>query len=864
MKKIKTILFLLLIPFSGAVSAHQNILDTIIELRKTSYIAKDLFQELISSHKVPMAFGNSPGNHRIEFAKKTQTLHDILTKSLKDTDFSYQIRNGKVLIIPKNTDGKATISGFVRDEESGESLIGATIQDQFTGNGAISNTYGFFSLTLTNAPANLQISYVGFSPMNLQFELNRDTVINALLTPSTNKLEEVLISSDENQVESTKMSNISLSREDLEIAPMLLGERDVLKTLQLLPGVKSGSEGSSGVYVRGGGADQNLILLDGVPVYNASHLFGFLSVFNSDAINKVELMKGGFPARYGGRLSSVIDIAMKEGNVNESTGKASIGLIASKFTIEGPIKNRKTSYIFSARRTYIDALARPFLSPEDANFYHFMDFNAKVNHRFSDKDHIFLSFYGGRDKFKSAASQTVFAADGGILDESNTESGIKWGNIVSVLRWNHLFGPKLFANLSANVSQYGFTAFDQTSTFYELLGRSVLQELNYKSGIRDFTARLDLDYQHSPRFGTKFGGFLTNHQFNTGILQFVDDEQQSTTVGNDETSATEAAIYMENDIKFGDLVSVNIGIHTSAFRVNNRTYNSLQPRFSSNISLSKQLSLKASYSEMTQYIHLLSNTGIGLPTDLWVPATDRVRPQQSRQVAAGFVRVSDKYEVTLEGYYKDMENLIAYENGASYIATDVGWENKIVIGKGESYGAELLLRKKSGRVNGWVSYTWAKSSREFSDINFGRPFPFRYDRRHEIKTIASYELKENVTLSGTWIFGTGNPTTLATSTYLGTKVDPNFENPFHSGDKVENIESRNNYRMRNYHRLDANISWKKPKKRGVRTWSLGAYNLYNRKNPFFIYIDEYAEDGAALKQVSLFPFIPSINYSFDF
>ena len=771
---------------------------------------------------------------------------------------------------------KYTISGYIKDAASGESLIGANAFEKSSLSGTSSNTYGFYSLTLPASDSvTLIYSYVGYGAQAVRLALRQDTVINVGLQDNA-LLDEVVITAAEAEKiqEVTQMSAVSVPIEQIKAMPAFLGEVDVLKTLQLLPGVQSGNEGTSGIYVRGGGPDQNLILLDGVPVYNASHLFGFFSVFNADAINSVNLIKGGFPARYGGRLSSVIDISMKEGNMKEFHGEGSLGIVAGKLTLEGPIIKDKTSFIVSARRTWIDLLARPLIQAQtdgdETAGYYFYDLNAKVNHRFSNRDRLYLSAYLGSDRFYS-----LFKYDneqnGTTLTDEN-EAGLNWGNITSALRWNHTFTPKLFSNLTMTYSRYRLDLFDDYRYEYLNDNRVTVEQglTKYISGIEDFAAKLDMDFIPSPQHYVRFGANVIRHKFEPGALNLTyedgfDNTQLDTLLGSRDTYATEFALYGEDDIEVSRRLKLNVGVHFSGFYVDQEMYTSLQPRVAARYLVSPQLSLKASYSRMTQFIHLLTNAGIGLPTDLWVSSTARIRPQDAQQFALGAAQeLGGGYEVSLEGYYKDMQNLIAYEEGASFIDVNSDWQDKVVVGEGESYGAELLVQKKEGRTTGWLGYTLSWSMRQFDDLNFGKRFPYRYDRRHDIGVAVMHQWKERVDVSFSWVYGSGNAITLPTDRYAGSQS--RFGNFGFGGNTLYNYGERNSFRMRAFHRLDASIAFKKNTRWGERSWVLGVYNAYSRRNPFYLYLDESFDQNEPnrFRQVSLFPIIPSISYRFKF
>ncbi len=749
----------------------------------------------------------------------------------------------------------------MRDAQTGESLIGATIFDLKSKSGTVTNIYGFFSLTLPSDSVVLRASFVGYQVKENALQLATDLDLDFSLE-SGELLDEVVVTAEEAIELLPQMSTVTVPMEQLKKVPVLLGETDILKTIQLLPGIQGGNEGSSGVYVRGGGPDQNLILIDGVPVYNANHLFGFFSVFNADAINNVSVVKGGFPARYGGRLSSVIDISMKEGNNQKISGKGSIGLISSKFTLEGPIKNENTSFIVSARRTYIDLLTRPIVkASSDGDVvagYFFEDFNAKINHRFSRKDRLYLSFYGGKDKFYFRDKYASVQINNDVIEETEDEGGLKWGNLIGAVRWNHLYSPKLFSNVTATFSRYRFDVF---SNFKQVtVGEPTEEErIRYLSGIEDMAVKVDFDYLPTADHNIKFGASVINHAFRPGVFSYKSEVEADTTFGARTIKANELSAYVEDDFQIGNKLRLNAGLHGSLFSVRDKTFLSLQPRLSARYLVGQDISLKASYAQMRQFIHLLSNSGVGLPTDLWVPATDLVKPQESWQVAVGVAKSFNGFELSLESYYKEMDNLIEYLDGASFFNTDDDWEEKVAAGSGTSYGTEFLIQKKTGRLTGWVGYTWSKTTRQFEDLNFGEEYPYKYDRRHDLSVVSVYQINDQVSISGTWVYGTGNAVSLPESQFQN--FNPTSNGFFSQG--LEYYPSRNNYRMRDYHRLDVGISMSKQKKRGVRTWSLGAYNLYSRRNPFYIDIRS-TSTGREFVQTSLFPIIPYLTYSFEF
>jgi hypothetical protein len=667
------------------------------------------------------------------------------------------------------------------------------------------------------------------------------------------------------------MSRIDIPVNQIKEIPALLGEKDVLKVIQLLPGVQTGGEGQSGLYVRGGGPDQNLMLLDEAIVYNASHLFGFFSVFNGDALKSVELVKGGFPARYGGRLSSVIDLSMKEGNNRKYTGEVGVGVLSSRFTFEGPIKEGKSSFMISGRRTYIDLLIQPFLYAATGNNggYYFYDFNAKANYTLSEKDRLYLSGYFGKDEFYTKIRE----------DRARLDTDFGWGNRTVTARWNHVFSPKLFSNASIIYSHYklnigleSYDGFDDTFL------------LNYQSVIDDIGFKYDFDWRPHPNHQVRYGLQTTRHQFRPAALvikagDFGELQNKINTI-----NTYESGIYIEDVWKLGDL-QLNPGFRLSHYAVEGTTFVNPEPRFSASYNIAPDLAVKASYARMFQYIHLLSNSGISLPTDLWIPATAGLLPMRSEQTAIGLAKDFDKgFSLTWEAYYKDMKDVVQYREGASFLLEDdifsssaVGggrnWEQQITRGNAWSYGTELFLQKKVGPFTGWIGYTLSWTQMKFPELNGGKPFYARYDRRHDISVVGSYKIKKNVNFAFTWVYGTGNAVTLAQGYIPGNNHQmsayPIVWNPqMQSYNNFIDFGSRNDFRMEAYHRLDLGLQFYKQKKNGMQTWEISLYNAYNQANPFFYYgVNEYRNNGdvyQSLKKVTLFPVLPSVSWSFKF
>ncbi|MEZ4702255.1 MAG: TonB-dependent receptor [Rhodothermales bacterium] len=786
---------------------------------------------------------------------------------------------------------KSTLSGYVRDVASGESLIGAAVFDIDRKVGATSNAYGFYSLTLPAGPARLVVSYLGFDPVAFDLDLAADRELNIELSPSSISLDTLLVEAARSEAleTTTQMSVSRVPVEQILSMPALLGEVDVMRAIQMLPGVQSGNEGSTGLYVRGGSPDQNLILIDGAPVYNASHLFGFLSVFNADAIRNVQLTKGGFPARYGGRLSSVLEMSMKEGNERVYSGQFAVGVVSAHALLEGPLVRNRSSFMVAARRSFVDLFTASLLT--DQPRYYLYDVNAKVNYTFSRRDRVYGSFYTGNDVFHQTQRSEYSApntADGTLTDVTN--SGLVWGNTLATFRWNHLFSNRLFSNVLVLHSDYHFRISEEERLALTRAGSTVTDRslLRYASGVRDVSTRIDFEYQPAPAHYVRFGASGTLHRYLTGALQYR--EQQVGEVARDTSliaaprvAAGEFQVYAEDDWTVGPRASVNAGVHASAFDVQDGGYASVEPRLSFRFSLAERWSVKASFAAMTQYLHLLTNAGLGLPTDLWVPSTTLVRPQRSQQTALGLAHtMRGGYEVSIESYYKRMSHLIEYREGASFLGVGKGWEQNVTSGEGRSYGVEWFLQKKTGRTTGWLGYTLAWSDRAFEALNFGRTFPYKFDRRHDLAITLAHDLTRRWRLSGSWVYGSGNAITLPTARYLADGIRI-FELPnsasIDNNTQYDYIERRNGLRMRAYHRLDLGVEYTWQKRRVKQAWSASVFNVYNRQNPFFYYRDDdyvlAAGDGgpgdglnvitkSQIKQQSLFPIIPSVSYRLSF
>jgi len=749
-----------------------------------------------------------------------------------------------------------TISGSVKDASSGEELISATIAvKELPGVGVVANDYGFYSLTLKKGTYTIRYQYLGYQTQEVPVELSASRTINIELKPTGRELKEVEITADRPDLNVTRvqMGVERLTSKEIKQIPVLFGEQDVLKTLSLLPGVKSAGEGNAGFYVRGGSADQNLILLDEAPVYNASHLLGFFSVFNSDAIKDVTLYKGTMPAEFGGRVSSVLDVKMNDGNSKRRQIRGGIGLIASRLTFETPLLKDRSSLIVSGRRTYADVFLK--LS-RDSNLrkshLYFYDFNAKLNYRINDKNRVFLSGYFGRDDFGFGET---FAFD--------------WGNATGTVRWNHLFSDKLFSNTSLIFSNYDYRISLNTGEF----------DIDISSSIRDWNIKQDYQYFASSKSSFKFGWNAIYHTFVPGKIQSTGAIDLNNFLKN--RYALENAVYGTHEWKISSLLNAEYGLRVSSFSfIGNgpvysflpdgavdstyqvkkgtfvKTYFNLEPRLNLAYLIDEKQSVKAGYARTTQNLHLLSNTTSGNPTDIWVPSSNNIRPELCDQFSAGYFRnlMNNAYETSFETYYKNLYNQIDYRNGAVLIFNELV-EGELVYGSGRAYGAEFLVRKKVGKLTGWVGYTLSRTERKFNDINEGNYYPAKQDRTHDVVVVAIYELNKKWSLSSNFIYYTGNAVTFPSGKY---QID---------GQVVNYYSERNGYRMPAYHRLDFGATYfRKNTDTYESSWTFSVYNVYGRKNAYTISFRESETNPGTTEAVrlSLFRAIPAITYNFHF
>lgn len=850
----------------------------------------------------------------VTLSVENASIETVLNSIFGKTNVQYIIHGSRVIL--KLRPKTITVSGIIHDAVSRETLIAANVFDLLSQKGAVSNNFGFYSLSLPPGEVRLRGSYVGYSSHEISFTAESDTVIHFFLQPSS-LLQEVVIEGKQTApLHSTETGKITLNAQTLQALPSFLGEKDVIKSLQLMPGVAAGTEGFAGMYVRGGNLDENLYLVDGNPLYHVNHLGGIFSTFNPEAVKTMDFYKGSFPARYGGRLSSVVDVRMNDGSMRDFSGTASIGLISSRFHLQGPIIKDKTSFSVSLRRTYLDLIARPALyyvgrknkkenpnSYEDPDVgYYFYDFNAKVNHKFSDRSRLYLSVYDGKDKLflnmdtrheGSYNLQRYYDPENPPfnthheINESKTNFDMGWGTRMASLNWAYAINSKLFSNATLVYSRYSSDIDAKTKEKTQLTITDVKTkekttqinqgngETNYSSGIRDIGYRLEFDYTPVNNHYIRFGTSLLHHTFRpeqSGIIStFEDDtEKRSDTVtfANDRILVKELSLYAEDEMDIRKNLKVNAGIHLSAFLVQGKSYVSAQPRLSARYLFTDDWSVKASYGKMNQYVHLLQSSNISLPNDLWVPITKNIKPMVSHQVSAGVFGRWRGFDLSAEGYYKSSKNQVEYREGSHLLTGKLNWEDRVAQGLSESYGMEMMANKTFGNTSGWLGYTLSWSNRRFpnGEINRGRVYPAKYDNRHKINAVVMHKFGKKFDASASWVYSTGNWTTLAMQKFIDE-----------GGYEMEYIDKRNNFKMPAYHRLDLSFNYYRYKKKGrMGIWNLSIYNVYSHHNSFLVmpsnekiitptqngYMEE--EGKPILKSLSIFPIIPSFSYTYKF
>ncbi|MBW6492059.1 MAG: TonB-dependent receptor [Lentimicrobium sp.] len=751
------------------------------------------------------------------------------------------------------------LSGFVYDELNKESLIGASVFNPESGKGTVTNSYGYYTIMVDiSAQGEIQISFTGYLPLRMQLKDIKKAEIDFYLKPGISLTGVNIVSEELTSVnKTTETGTIRLSIREIKKIPNLFGEVDIIKAFQMTPGVQSGGEAKSEMYVRGGSPDQNLIILDDVPLYYVAHFGGFLSVFNADAISDVKLIKSGFPARYGGRLSSVFDVRMKEGNMEKFAGQGSLGLLSSKLLLEGPAFNGKSSFMISARRNTL-----PLLRLMGTGIgYNFHDLNAKFNYKLTDRDRLFFSFYQGNDAV-SIKNKTYY---------SNLKSTVSWGNLAGAVRYNKIVNDKIFTNLVLAVSQYQYS----NKLKNEIESDSTIQIVNNQltSKVRDLLFKAEVSY--SPlanyRILSGYSGILHHISPNDEVYdaEFNDKKVHRNYSSGDKS--LENAFFTEHEISLNNF-SINAGLRIPHMYVDKTSYLFAEPRINTNIPLNQQTSVKLSYAVTNQFMHLLSYSGTGIPNDYWMPSTGNIKPGRSAQYSLSFARSfnSKNIELSVETYYKELSGLIAFRPGYSLTGAFSSWESVVVSnGKGINYGVEFFLQKTKGRSTGWAGLTIADATRKFNELNGGKAFPFKYNRLLDINLVWNYEISAKIIVSATWTYGSGYPVTIASK-----RIDL-------EGQEVFVYDEINSFHMRDYHRMDVAVNFPAKTRWGERVWTISIYNVYNRKNPYYYYYDrkilgynevtspsgfdfEAVYDNLKLYQKSLFGFFPSFGYSFKF
>ncbi len=796
-------------------------------------------------------------------------LEDNLKEMFGSTSIKWSVRGRYVSL---KAAVRYTLRGHVTDLLSSETLISAGV---FTGrSGTITNEFGFYSITLDEGEYEFTFSYIGYETRSLHVKLDKDKVLNVALRPDARLDAAIVTGRAETGVQATRSGAIDIPRSVLDNSPVLLGEKDVLKTIQTLPGVQGGMDGFSGIFVRGGSDDENLLLLDGVPVYNAAHAFGIFSVFTPESVKKVTLYKSDFPARYAGRASSVVDVRTNDGDMNSMHGAVTVGIMTDAVHLEGPLDDGKTSFSVSGRLVH-SLLFSPLMKAFDvpANYW-FYDLNGKINHRFSDKDRLYLGIYRGNDHLGlDEEYESTFGGETRIDEKDETR--MKWGNTIGTFRWNHVFGRRLFSNTTAFINSY-HGSFGQSSlsdyhgkVLNEYLEDRYLEErFRFSSGIFDVGAKTDFDWNPTPEHSVKFGAEVTSHRYHpdsnvSAVFSKTGDSALRDTLYTNASSVQrgfEASVYAEDDFSVGEKLKIDAGVHLSLFATQGKSYLSPQPRLSLRYAMTDDLALKGGYARMAQYIHKLSSSNISLPTDLWVPITKDIRPLVTDQVSSGVAFLGIKgWELTAEAYWKWSENVLEYKNAAANGSAAAEWSEAVEMGSGRAYGVELLARKTDGPATGWLSYTWSHTDRIFRDgsINAGKWFPYRYDRRHVITAFANYHFEKGIDFSALWTFASGGAMTLPTRSFSVMDYDGNVIN-------VPYVETRSNYRLPADHRLDLSVNFTKQKHRGERTWNVGVYNVYARKNPNIVDIDIERNVAVRIRKYSFLICIPSISYTYRF
>jgi len=887
MKQLLVFFFLSI--YNLCAIAQSELLSKRIDFSVKEVLLKEAIVQL--SHQTQIAFsssGNILPEKKITLTFQDQTIETVLLRLLKNSGVTFKIEEKQIVLFKAPAPPTYyTISGYIKEKESGERLAHATVFERKSQTGISSNEYGFYSITLPRGSVILSYSYTGCQTIDKKIQLKKDISLDIALTSAV-LLDAILVLSKEKEEFIKVSSNTNtLAIQQIKLLPSLGGEIDLMRTISSLSGVNTGTDGFGGLQIRGGNTDQNLVLLDGVPIYNPLHTGGIYSIFDANAIQGVQLYKGTAPARYGGRLSSVLDVKMKEGNRHKMVGRLGIGLTTAKASLEGPIQKGKSSFLVAFRRSLFNSYFKPIskkIKQRKGDIgqtaHSFSDFNSKINFSIGKRDQLYFSVYHGSDDFVDENQSEIEA----LTSTRNTQhdQSLDWGNTILALRWNHLFFDKLFVNTTLTSSKFHF----QSEEYYEAFTRSSGQEETdltqqtlfysiYNSSINDKAAKVDLTYLPSTIHSLRFGAEIISHTFRPGAftvdqssqIAIADINHPDSIISNTKPIySKEYSLYLEDKWHIAKRLQINIGLRTTLLAVQGSKNWSIQPRISTRFQLSDRVVVYTNFGKTNQNVHQLSTSGIGLPSDLWVSATAKTRPQSAWQGSLGVTTSLLKgLSLDVVAYRKYMQDLIAYEEGSSFLLESIvldaaDWESKVSSGKGKSYGIELSLKKELGQLTGWLNYTWSKSTRQFEAINNGKAYNFKFDRPHSFKIAGVYKIHPKWSISSTWSYQTGLPTTLPTSEY--TFYSSNLFSPT----TVLNNGQKNSFRLPAFHRLDIEITLDLGKKPGQQLLKIGVANAYNRKNPLYYRLKE-KRDGSGEKefvQVSLLPILPSLSYNLLF
>lgn len=782
-----------------------------------------------------------------------------------------------IILLSNSLAQHVRLNGYVTDSVTGEVLIGVNVIDVTTKKGSVTNNFGYFSLLLDrSSQVKLLISYVSYATHHCDFNIENDSSLMIKLTPSAQQIGEVIVMPiNEKRIEQrAETGKVNIPVAEIKKIPNITGEADILKAFQLLPGIQSGAEINNGLYVRGGSPDQNLILLDDVPLYNVSHLGGIYSVFDPSMVKSVDLYKGGFPARYGGRVSSVADVRNKDGNLYKYNGELGLSLFLSKVFIEGPIIKNKSSFAFSIRRSNLDAFTFLYNRLVSNNYnqgYAFYDLNLKTNIRINQKNSFFISLYHGKDIFyfkEKEKESTSFE----IIQSSY--SSLDWGNSAFGLRWLHIFSDKVFSNFTLAYTKYNYANEHEFNSKIVNDNYMITDKMQLASSVQDLSIKNDNEISLNNSM-LKFG-FIGSQHFCLPSYISYSQSYSSNSLDTTINSPSQNVIlnsyelhgYVEWVHEIAKKLSVNVGFRAGYYSVGSVTYPSLEPRVVINFLLFPSISIKTSYCKMHQNIHLLTNSNTGLPSDIWVPTTSILPPEISNQFSLGLAHTyNNKFEVVVDAYIKELTNLIEYKEGILLFNNEISWEDKVVKnGKGKMKGVELLINKKSGLLTGWLGYTISSNKRNFEKLNRGNDFPYKYDQTHNFSIVGNYKINRNLSLSATWVYHSGNRITLPEKKYRLYNI--NYSGSFEGNREVYSdihvYPSRNNYKMPAYHRLDFGLNYEKSKRKGVAIWSFGIYNVYNRQNAYYLFFNDSNNGETRLYQKSLFPILLNFGYTFRF